>query len=190
MKLRKKTLIIIGTIFVVMIVVLYISSRILLLGSFAELEERNTRGNVERVLSALSDELSSLDATTADWAAWDDTYAFIEDGNEEYVESNLVDETLTTLRLHLMLFTNSSGQTIFAKAVDSNGEEEMPVPQTLQEHLATDNFLLRLPDTESRITGIVLLPEGPMLVASRPILTSEEEGPIRGALIMAATWMS
>jgi len=184
MKLRKKTLIIIGAIFVVMIVVLHISSRILLLGSFAQLEERNTRRNVERVLSALSDELSSLDATTADWAAWDDTYAFIEDANQEYVESNLVDETLTTLSLHLMLFTNSSGQTIFAKTADLNSEEEMSLPQTLQEHLATNNFLLRFPDTESRITGIILLPEGPMLVASRPILTSEEEGPIRGALIM------
>jgi len=33
-------------------------------------------------------------------------------------------------------------------------------------------------------TGIILLPEGPMLVASRPILTSEEEGPIRGTMIM------
>ena len=37
---------------------------------------------------------------------------------------------------------------------------------------------------DSAVKGIVLLPEGPMLVASRPILTSEDQGPIRGSLIM------
>ncbi|WP_329609980.1 putative bifunctional diguanylate cyclase/phosphodiesterase [Microaerobacter geothermalis] len=37
----------------------------------------------------------------------------------------------------------------------------------------------------SEIKGIVLLPEGPILVASKPVLTSRYEGPIRGTLIMA-----
>ena len=34
------------------------------------------------------------------------------------------------------------------------------------------------------VRGLVMLPGGPMLIASRPILTSEEQGPINGALIM------
>ncbi|MCK4450241.1 MAG: GAF domain-containing protein, partial [Anaerolineae bacterium] len=85
--------------------------------------------------------------------------------------------------LNLMLFINSSGQIVFGKGFDLDNEEEISVPQSLQEHL-TDDALLRHPDTESSITGIVLLPEGPLLVASRPILTSEEEGPLRGTMIM------
>ena len=183
-KLRKKAPVIIGVTFVVMIVFLYITWRIVLLGSFTKLEEQNTRQNVERALSALSNELSTLDATGWDWAAWDDTYAFIEDANKDYIESNLVDETLTTLRLNLMLFINSSGETVFGKGFDLDEEEEIPVPQSLQEHLSPDNFLLRHPDTESSVTGILPLPEGPMLIALWPILTSEDEGPIRGTLIM------
>ena len=184
MTLRRKTLIIISLTVVSLIAILYATSRIILLGSFAELEEQHTRQNVERALSALSDDLSTLDTMVFDWASWDDTYVFIEDANEDYIESNLVDETFVDPRLNFMLFVNSSDQTIFGKGFDLQNEEAMPVPQGLLEHLADNPLLLRHPDTESHVGGIVLLPEGPMLVASRPILTSEEEGPIRGTLMM------
>ena len=166
MKLRKKTLIAIGATFACLVLMLYLVSRVILLGSFAELEEQYARRDVERVLSALSDELAALDTLLFDWAAWDDTYTFIEDANEEYIESNLVDETFTSPRLNLMLFINSSGQIVFGKGFDLDNEEEISVPQSLQEHL-TDDALLRHPDTESNITGSVLLPAGPLLVASR-----------------------
>jgi len=184
MTLRKKALIVIGVTFACLIVILYFISRIVLLSGFANLEEQHTHQNVERALSALFDEIANLDTMVFDWAAWDDTYAFIEDGNEEYIRSNLVDETFTSPRLNLTLFVNSSGQVVFGKAFDLYDEEEVMIPQGIQEHLTGDAFLLRHPDTESSITGIVLLPAGPMLVASRPILTSEEEGPICGTLIM------
>lgn len=184
MKLHRKALITIGVTLVSLIVVLYATSQIILLGGFAELEEQNTYQNVERAISALSDELSTLNAMTYDWAAWDDTYTFIEDVNDGYIKSNLVDETFTGLRLNLMLFIHSSGKVVFGKAFDLQNEEEIPVPQSLQEHLSNNGLLLHHPGTESSITGIVLLPEGPMLIASRPILTSEDEGPIRGTLVM------
>jgi PAS domain S-box-containing protein len=184
MSLRRKTLLIIGLTIVSLLAVLYTTSRIILLSSFAGLEEQHTRQNVERALSALSDELYVLDTMVFDWASWDDTYAFIEDANEDYIESNLVDETFVDPRLNFMLFVHSSGQTVFGKGFDLQNEEEVPVPQSLLEHLADNVLLLRHPDTESSAGGIVLLPEGPMLVASRPILTSEEEGPIRGTLMM------
>ncbi|MBN1762384.1 MAG: histidine kinase, partial [Methanomicrobia archaeon] len=98
--LRKKTLIIIGITIVCLIVILYGVSQVLLLHSFDKLEEQNTRQNVERVTNALSHEFSQLDTTTYDWAAWDDTYAFIEDRNEEYIASNLIDGTFADLELN------------------------------------------------------------------------------------------
>lgn len=184
MTLRKKTIIIIGVTLASLILILYAVSRVILLDSFTELEEQSTRRNVERILSALSNDLSILNHLTGDWAGWDDTYAFIEDANDNYIKSNLVDETFTELKLNIMLFINSSGQIIFGKGFDLKNRKEIPVPKSLQEHISANSLLVCHPDTKSSITGIILLPEGPMLVASRPILTSEEKGPIRGALIM------
>lgn len=183
MSLRCKSLIIICLTLVGLVAMLYLVSRKVLLRSFGELEQRAVWKEVRRVLSVLSDELSTLDEIAYDWAAWDDTYKFIEDANEDYIRSNLTDETFTGLRLNLMLFIHSSGRVVFGKAFDLLDDEEVPVPQSVQEHLRKGS-LLRHPDTESRLTGILLLPEGPMLVTSRPILTSKDRGPIRGTLIM------
>jgi PAS domain S-box-containing protein len=184
MTLRKKTLIIIGATLAALILILYAASRIILLDSFAKLEEQHTRQNVERVQSALSDDLAKLNSTAGDWAQWDDTYAFIEGAYDDYVQDNLMNSTFAGLRLNLMLFIHSSGRIVFSKAFDLQNEEEIPVPQNLWEHLSANSPLFRHPDMDSSITGLVLLPEGPMLVVSRPILTSQGEGPIRGALIM------
>ena len=184
MTLRRKTLLFICVTFVILIWILHTISQNILLDSFAQLEEQNTQQNVERVLNTLSNDLSSLATTTSDWAKWDDTYAFIEDTNTDYIDSNLIDGTFTELRLNFMLFINTSGQLAFGKAFDLDDEEEIPVPQGLQEHLSTHDLLLYHADTESSTEGIILLPESPVLVASQPILTSNDEGPIRGALIM------
>lgn len=184
MNLRKRTMIIIGAIFVASIVGAYTISQIMLLSSFAKLEENRTALNVERALSGLADKLAFLDATALDWSAWDDTYAFVQDGNEDYIKTNLVDGTFNHLGLNLTLFVDSAGQTVFAKAFDLQSEMEVPLPQGLQGHLSADDLLLRHSNMENNVSGLILLPGGPMLVASRPILTSEEKGPVRGTLIM------
>ncbi len=184
MTLRKKTLLITGVMIVGMIVILYAASQIILLRSFSKLEEQFAYRNVDRALYILSDALSALNATCDDRASWDDTCAFIENAGERYIESDLGDETFVGLRLNLMLFVDSSGRIVFGKAFDLQNETEIPIPQSIQRHISAGDLLLRHPDTKSSTAGIVLLPEGPMLVASQPILTSKNEGPVRGTLIM------
>ncbi len=184
MTLRNKILLLIAMIFLGAVLILYFVSQNILLNSFVEIEERRTQQDVERAVNALSNELSSLDSIVGDWAAWDDTYAFIEDANAEYIRSNLIDGTFAELRLNLMMFIDSSGETVFTKAFDLYEEGEISFPYGLQEHFAANAPLMTHPNVESGITGLVLLPEDPMLVASQPILTSEDEGPIRGTMIV------
>jgi PAS domain S-box-containing protein len=184
MTLRRRTLLIIGLTLVGLIALLYTITSTILLDSFARLEEQDARRNVSRVQSALSDSLETLNATAGDWAPWDDTYTFVEDGNEAFIQNNLVDSTFTNLQLNFMLFIRPSGELVYGKAFDLEKQQEVPVPQSILAHLAVDAPLLHLPDTTSSVTGIILLPEGPMLVASQPILTSLNQGPIRGTLVI------
>ena len=183
MKLRSKALLIAGIALVSLIVLLYVFATTIVLNGFARIEEQYTRENVERALSAVSDELSNLSSINRDYASWDDTYTFIEDANDNYSKANLVDATFTNLRLNLMVFIHSSGRVVFSKAFDLQNEQEIPVPASLQDHLFTASLLLQHSGPESDLTGILLLPEGPMLISSRPILTSEYKGPIRGTLV-------
>lgn len=168
----------------IMILVMYVGAQFILMDNYVALEKQRAEVNVKRSLSALSTMLSALDSTVSDWAAWDDTYTFIQDSNEDYIESNLVDDTFVNLDLNIMLFINPEGDVVYGKAFDLVDMHETSVSQELLDQLSANNFLWRHPDTESGITGIVPLQETPLLIASRPIVTSQNEGPIQGTLIM------
>lgn len=185
MGLKAKFLIIISVVFICAIGLVYTASRLIFMRGLEEIEERNTSKQVEQSLSALSYLISEMEADTADWASWDDTYAFIEDNNEGYIQSNLVDETFVTLKLNLMIFIHSSGRIVFSKAFDLENEEEIPVPPDLLGQLSGENPLLVQPGMQTLASGIISLKQGPLLIAAQPILTSEDEGPARGTLIFA-----
>ncbi len=182
MTLRKKALLIIGLSLLVMLVLVYVTSRFILLSNLEKTEVRYTGQNVERALASLSQILLELETTTAGWASWDETYAFIETRDDEYIRSNLLDGAFINLGLNLVMFIDSSGQIVFSKAFDLQNEAEVTLPARLGSYLSEED-LLSGSDTRSSTSGIVLSDEGPMLVVALPILTSEDEGPSRGTLI-------
>ena len=185
MTLRNRTLVGIGLTVALLIAGLYVVSRIIVLDGFAKLEEENVQQNLEHVLTTVRDDINTLDALAFDWAAWDDSYEFIEDVNQDYIDSNLVDETFPNARLNFILYVNTDGALVYGKGYDLQSEEPIPIPESLLEHVTGDAPLARHTETDSAVNGLLILEGEPLLVASRPILTSEEEGPIRGALIMA-----
>jgi signal transduction histidine kinase len=184
MNLRRKTVLTMTVTPIIMILAMYVGAQFILLDNYATLEKQRAEVNVKRGLSALSNVLSKLDSTVDDWASWDDTYTFIQDANEDYLESNLVDDTFVNLELNIIIFINSTGDIIYEKAFNLTTMQETPLSQELLNLLSVNDFLWRHLDTESSLTGIVSLQEAPLLMASKPILTSQKEGPIQGALIM------
>jgi signal transduction histidine kinase len=162
---------------------LYAGSQFIVLGSFAKLEEQNVQQNIQRTLSALSNEFTDLSSKAGDYAEWDETYNFVQDANEEYIQNNLDAPTFANLRVDLVVFINTAGQVVFGTVFQPD-LTTAPLPQSVLDILSANGTLWYHPNLESRITGIVPLAEKPLLIASRPILTSFHEGPIRGALIM------
>jgi sensor domain CHASE-containing protein/nitrogen-specific signal transduction histidine kinase len=184
MKLYTKAFLILGTTGIVISIAFFVASQNILLYSFRKMEEQATNENVQRVLSAISSDVESLDLYTHDWSSWDDTYQFIQDNNSQYAQSNLMDDTFINAKLNLMLFINTSGQLVYGKAYDLQNMMEVPISQILVEKFGTNDILLYNTNESSVIKGFILLPEGPMWLVSRPILTSYDEGPAQGALVM------
>lgn len=185
MKIRKKTVIIIAVTTITMVSIVYAISQTILLNSFARLEEQNTRQNVERVLSALDKEFSELNSKCGDWAEWDDTYVYVNDLNSNFEQANLVEASFVNIRINFILFVNSTGQLVSCMGFDLKNMTETPIPESVSQMVLTNDIIWRHQEINSNITGMVLLPESPMMIASRPILTSQREGPIHGALIFA-----
>jgi PAS domain S-box-containing protein len=166
-----------------LILFLYVSSSVIVMNGFTQVEKQDTQKNVQRVQEALSDELSVLNGVVGDWAAWNETYNFVNGENPNFIKEQIADRTFIEIRLNLMLFINSTGGVVYGSGFDLKNNKAVPIPAGIKEYLSADSILLRHQDTKSNITGIILLPEGPMLVASRPILTNEGVGPIRGSVI-------
>ncbi len=74
---------------------------------------------------------------------------------------------------------------VYGQAVDLETGEEVDLPGGLETYLQLDSPLLQhTEDRQSSVTGIIMLDDGPMLVASRTILTSQIEGPTQGTMVM------
>ena len=184
MSLRKQTLLIIALTSLGLIGALYLFSQSILLKSYIALENEQAQQNVQRALDALNEEIAALNRSAGDYAAWDDTYAYVQGDYPDYPKINLIQSTFTEIDLDLLVILNTSGAMLFARQLDLEHGREVPLSDDLKHLLSADSRLLRHSDPLSSISGIVLLPEAPMLIASRPVVTGEYQGPIRGTLIM------
>lgn len=185
MTLRKKTLFVTGITLFSLFVALYSTSKAILLDGFTQVEEEDTHQNVQRVMEAYTDELTKLNLMNADEAEWDGTYDAIAKGDQKYFKSAFNYASLVRSDIDLMVFIRHADRRIvFGSLINSNRKQSLPVPETLQKYFLRNEFLLQAEDLQKQQMGMVLLPEGALLITARPILTSEGAGPSRGTLIM------
>jgi len=185
MTLRNKTLIIVTLTIVALIGILYAISSNILMGGFDDLENEDATRNTQRAVAALENEIAVLDTTLHDWACWDDTYEFVADLNEGYIQSNLLDETFILIPLNLVMVFNADGQQVYTKAFDLESEKEVPVPASIEEHLSPDGVIVQLANHDTSVSGLLIVDNKPLMIAAHTVMNSAEEGPIRGTMIMA-----
>jgi len=182
--LRQKTLLIIVLTMFVAVGSLFLLSRLVLLHGYARLEESFARDNLDRAASALTNELNTLDRTASEYASWDQTYAYVHGTNPDYVKSEFPAATFQELQVSFVIILDNSGHKVFSKGFDLSHVGEVPLPEGIDENLKTGSSILNHKSLESKVSGILMLRGGPVLVDSRPVLTSDSHGPIAGTLIM------
>ena len=185
MGIRKKVLANIGFVSVSLTVIFYFLFQGVILNNFDKIEERFINDNVSRIKAVIEDQAKALDTITHDWASWDDTYNFIENLNKNYELTNIVEETFTaTAKIDYLLYFDTEGKLVYDAFFDAQQKVLMPVPSDLLSELARYKQLFDHPTDNSHHTGLIMISDKPLLIAARPILHSNGEGPQRGTLIM------
>jgi sensor domain CHASE-containing protein len=64
----------------------YAAYRWVVFRSYRSLEQTEADKDIARCMGALRSEIHHLSLLTNDWAAWDDTYRFVQDRNENYIK--------------------------------------------------------------------------------------------------------
>lgn len=183
MKLRTRTLLSVALSMVSLVAILYSVARVSIMHSFATLEADDTRQNVARATAVLADDLATLDNTTSDYAAWDDTCAYLEGRKPDLPTSEFPDPWFPRLRIDFVLIFDRHGRQVFTKAYDPVAGKATEIPQGLWAHLAPGSLLMHHTHPGSKVLGIAVLTSGPVLIDSQPILDSQSRGPIRGTYI-------
>jgi signal transduction histidine kinase len=184
MNLRKKTVLLVSFIIFSTLAATILTSNFVVLSGFNKIEHDDAVTQVERATNALNAQTISLDTFVVDYATWDDTYQFIQDNNTQFIENNVIDETFQHSNLNLMMYVNSTGTIVYSKMYGIEDlSSESPI-QNIPDYLIGAQ-LWRLDENRTYARGFITVGGNMLIVASRPILKSDAQGPILGALIMA-----
>ncbi len=172
------------------IVLLYVAGNyglqnLVILPSFASLENDEARKNLERCLDTIQGEIHHLRMIAGDWAIWDDTYRFVQDRNPKYIESNFHWNSLESASgINLIYIVSLQGNVIWGEAYDSSRNGKISMAEFPDTVFPKDHRLLKLSEKNQNQAGILITDKGLMFVTSLPILKSSGEGPSMGVLIM------
>ena len=184
MSLRRKNFIAIITTLIGLVLVLFVVSQFIILRQFDEQQKATVQFDVGRTVNALTQQLDNLSSVSSDWAYWDATYQFVQDGNQAYIDANLYDDTIINLRLDFMLFINNRGESFYLKLLNRSDDVFNTATGSLKiqaEHMKT---LLSMSSARQINKGIIYVGQHPTLVAARNILNSGMAGTPHGVLII------
>ncbi|WOD40388.1 adenylate/guanylate cyclase domain-containing protein [Nodosilinea sp. E11] len=187
MNLRHKTLLVTTLPLLGLLVILYSSYSAILQRSYGRLERQDAQRNLQRVDETLAGDLAQMHSVTQDWAAWNDTYAFIQNANPAYIESNLSKYAFESLRLNVVALVNRDGDLVYGAGYDFETRAFLPFPSDLAQQLTPESPLMQFPHLAYHHKGIMVVNGQLMLVVVEPILRSDATGPARGALLMGRT---
>lgn len=161
-----------------------IIERFVITPEFVRIERMQAEENLQRAVSALKREITTLNGICGDWASWDDAYRFLADRNAVFIKSNLAASSFSDNHLNLILFYDLAGNYVAGNTFDLREESFSSEPDfpltTLPAALAP--FLP--PAGGQGGAGMINTSRGPLLFSCRPILQSDNAGPPRGLLVM------
>jgi len=162
-------------------------SSFLIIPGFQKIENDSSIEAANRAVDAINNRVSQLNLKASDWANWDDTYDFMKDHNKKYISSNLQNQTLANLGIDYMMFFDTNNKMLDMKHVniDSPDLPSLPLEQGVKDLFGQDSLLLKHSSLTDDHAGIIDTPQGIIMITSRPILTSNVEGPSRGTLVFA-----
>ncbi|MCX7791919.1 MAG: ATP-binding protein [Chloroflexaceae bacterium] len=184
LSLRVRTFAVLVVLLGALVVALLLLANTIFAEGFRQVEAQSVTERVEQAANALADSLTSLERVTRDYAIWDDSYAFVSAPDQTYIDNNLMDATFINNHLSYVGFVNRAGEVVVARAFNLAEETEAPVPSELLRFDGANAFLLQHASVDTRLGGLLMLADGPMLIAAHPILTSLGEGPPAGTLVM------
>ncbi len=184
MSLRSQINLLLTGLSVLFVAASYGVQTLVVMPAFKRLEQQQSLRNARRCIEAVNRDVDNLSNFVNDWAAWDDMWNYVKDHNRAFQETNLTDNTFSVAHVNFICILDDQRNVVWCEARNLKTLEPLAV-SALQARLQDEqNEYTCLEKISDSRKGIELTESGPLLLSSRPIVTSKREGPIRGTMIM------
>jgi len=183
MQLRQRTVLIIGTAILVLIALVYTGQQWATRSRVTAMEKGQVSNALERARFSIEGEIARLETLATDWAAWDETYAYVRGNNPGFIESNLGDGALLGDEINLAMFFDARGMLIDTRAVDLQTGKLASLPDGLVSLVTPDSSLLQFQTIHTSHSGYLLIPGEILIVSTHPVITSDFQGNQAGTLL-------
>ena len=148
---------------------------------FAKLEQNHQQEDHQRLQHAIASDLDNLSRTTLDWAAFDDTYNYLQGQNSGYRQANLNAMSLRALKLDGILLYDSQQRLHSQYANNPHQPNSRELPNALLQQITSN--LPATPQHNSQ-QGILSYHGHILELASSPITTSDASAKPLGTLVL------
>ncbi|MBN1157350.1 hypothetical protein JXA85_07030 [Candidatus Woesearchaeota archaeon] len=168
MKLNQRILILVAVKAVFLFLAAVLIFQGLIVQTFNALEEEHVVDRANLLKYAIEERVAFMDDMVVDWAMWDDSYNYVKGDRPDYVETNIVPNTFTNLRLNGILIANSS-QIIHESFYDFENKKELIVPDAAKEEISS--YLWKL-DKQDSWKGLLMIGGDVVIYAAHRICLS------------------
>lgn len=184
MTFRRKSLLLFGLAFA-LVFLLFIGLRFWVLeGVLTDTDRQYAEHLHSLARRSFEEEQAHLQSTLSDWAYWDDTYDYLSGSNPGYVNDNLNEPALDYINVDLMVFYDTKGAFFHSVAYDHENKVFIRLKKSPENWLTEINGLGKVLADQSQVMGMVVLDEGPMIIAASPVLRNDYSGPPAGVMLV------
>ncbi|MHB0858151.1 MAG: PAS domain S-box protein [Anaerolineae bacterium] len=171
MSLRLKTLVATAAMIIGFTLLAFLLARFLVLRSYSNVEGDHAQEHARRARAEIVQTLNTLSTIAGTISTLDNVHALLVQTADETPE---IDAHLERNRLSLALAVDQSGKVVFQRGYEAQFRRPQDVPSHVIDALSLSP-LFRPPQGEG-LSGILLVPEGALLVASRQVPDGQEGG--------------
>src|SRR5271168_304754 len=165
--------------------IVYVLSRVMVLANFRQLENEQMKRDVEFAVAGLDLDFRNLADSTNDYAYWDRMYEFMVTPEQADIRTEFEDNEMEQLGFNLVVIRDVHGKIVFGRAYDRQKNVRAAVPteslRAIFSRQQMDPAAVALMPQD----GILEFPDGPYIISTRPILTSQRSGDSRGVFMLA-----
>ncbi|MGD0818910.1 MAG: CHASE4 domain-containing protein, partial [Methanomassiliicoccales archaeon] len=180
MRIGSKTVVILGSSVLILIIILSIFSSIIISNGFEKTMRETAEEEAQQVVRLLNNDISVLDRSTTDYAAWDETYDFVLGQDPIYPDIVTTGISFGPESIDAYIVTDLNGTILLGIQYDSMNQTFVNITEGMGALFSVGGMVDGVSLDQYGISGIIRADDRIYEIATEQVLRSNGSGPSPG----------